>query len=39
VTHRFPLAAAREAFEMVGDYRDNVVKAMIHVDADAEGGL
>jgi len=39
VTHRFPLAAAQEAFELVGDYRDNVVKAMIHVDPDAEPGL
>ena len=29
VTHRFPLARAAEAFELVSAYRDGVVKAMI----------
>lgn len=31
VTHRFGLDHAREAFELVSDYRDGVVKAMVHV--------
>jgi len=31
VTHRFPLAEAAEAFELVADYRDGVVKAMVRV--------
>ncbi len=30
VTHRFPFARTREAFELVAGYRDGVVKAMIH---------
>lgn len=35
VTHRFPLACAREAFDLVAGYRDGVVKAMVHLsDAD-----
>ena len=38
VTHHFPLAKAREAFDLVADYRDGVVKAMIHVD-QAEADL
>ena len=29
VTHRLPLAATPDAFEMVAGYRDNVIKAMI----------
>ena len=31
VTHRFPLASIREAFEIVAGYRDGVIKAMIDV--------
>jgi len=31
VTHRFTLDQAQEAFELVADYRDNVVKAMVNV--------
>jgi len=30
-THHFDLAESREAFEMVSDYRDGVIKAIIHV--------
>ena len=30
VTHRFPFERTREAFDLVADYRDGVVKAMIH---------
>jgi L-iditol 2-dehydrogenase len=30
ITHRFPLEECREAFNLVADYRDGVVKAMIH---------
>lgn len=30
-THRFELARAKEAFELVDGYRDGVVKAMIHL--------
>ena len=30
VTHRFPFARTRNAFELVAGYRDGVVKAMIH---------
>lgn len=29
ITHRFPLARARKAFDLVAGYRDGVVKAMI----------
>lgn len=29
ITHRFPLARAQDAFELVADYRDGVMKAMI----------
>jgi L-iditol 2-dehydrogenase len=29
-THHFPLAEAKEAFELVDNYRDGVIKAMIH---------
>jgi L-iditol 2-dehydrogenase len=32
VTHRFPLAQAKEAFNLVADYRDGVMKAMIDFD-------
>jgi L-iditol 2-dehydrogenase len=31
VTHRFPLERAKEAFELVANYRDGVVKAMINL--------
>ncbi len=31
ITHRFPLERAKEAFDLVADYRDGVIKAMIHV--------
>jgi L-iditol 2-dehydrogenase len=31
VTHRFPLAETAEAFRLVADYKDNVVKAMIKI--------
>ena len=31
VTHHFDLAESREAFEMVADYRDGVIKAIINV--------
>jgi threonine dehydrogenase-like Zn-dependent dehydrogenase len=31
VTHRYPLERAGEAFDLVADYRDGVVKAMIEV--------
>jgi len=33
VTHHFPLEKANEAYEMVCDYRDGVVKAIVHVEA------
>lgn len=36
VTHRFPLDRVKEAFDLVADYRDGVVKAMIDV-GDAAG--
>ncbi|MCX6334595.1 MAG: zinc-binding dehydrogenase, partial [Bacteroidia bacterium] len=29
ITHRFPLANTKEAFDLVADYRDGVMKAMI----------
>lgn len=32
VTHRFPLGETGAAFDMVCDYRDDVVKAIIHLD-------
>jgi threonine dehydrogenase-like Zn-dependent dehydrogenase len=31
VTHRFPLDRIAEAFELVADYRDGVVKALIEI--------
>jgi L-iditol 2-dehydrogenase len=31
VTHQFPLERVKDAFEMVADYRDGVIKAMIRV--------
>ncbi len=31
VTHRFPLEKTQEAFELVADYRDGVIKAMIEI--------
>ena len=33
VTHRFPFARTREAFDLVAAYKDGVVKAMIDFDA------
>ena len=35
VTHRFPLERTAEAFDVVADYRDGVIKAMIEVDPGA----
>jgi L-iditol 2-dehydrogenase len=35
VTHRFPLAQIRDAFELVAGYRDGVIKAMIDVSSGA----
>ena len=32
VTHRFPLEKTQQAFELVANYRDGVMKAMISVD-------
>lgn len=32
VTHRFPVMEAKEAFDLVANYRDGVMKAMIIVD-------
>lgn len=32
VTHRFPFSRTRDAFDVVADYRDGVVKAMIVMD-------
>jgi L-iditol 2-dehydrogenase len=29
VTHRFPFNKTKEAFDLVADYRDGVMKAMI----------
>jgi len=34
-THHFPLAEAQAAFELVADYRDGVVKAIIHLSPPA----
>ena len=31
VTHRFGMEQAKDAFELVADYRDGVVKAMIEM--------
>jgi L-iditol 2-dehydrogenase len=31
ITHRFPLERTKDAFDIVADYRDGVVKAMINV--------
>ena len=32
ITHRFPFAETKAAFDLVADYRDGVVKAMIDFD-------
>jgi len=32
VTHHFPLEETRQAFDLVANYRDGVMKAMIHVE-------
>ena len=34
VTHHFPLAETKQAFDLVADYRDGVIKAVVHVMAD-----
>ena len=34
VTHHFPFARTQEGFDMVADYRDGVVKAMIEFDEE-----
>ena len=31
ITHRFPLERTQHAFDLVADYRDGVVKAMINM--------
>jgi len=31
VTHHFPLAETKQAFDLVADYQDGVVKAIVHV--------
>jgi len=35
VTHHFALAETKEAFDLVSNYRDGVVKAMIHISSQA----
>jgi threonine dehydrogenase-like Zn-dependent dehydrogenase len=35
VTHRFPFERTREAFDLVADYKDGVVKAMIEYPGSA----
>ena len=32
VTHHFPLAETRQAFDLVANYRDGVMKAMINME-------
>jgi len=32
VTHHFPLTETKQAFDLVANYRDGVMKAMISVD-------
>ncbi len=36
VTHHFPLERSKEAFDMVAEYRDGVVKAIIHVSSESQ---
>lgn len=36
VTHHFPLERVREAFDLVDNYRDGVIKAMICLDQDSD---
>jgi threonine dehydrogenase-like Zn-dependent dehydrogenase len=31
VTHRFPFAETRQAFDLVHEYRDGVIKAMVRM--------
>jgi threonine dehydrogenase-like Zn-dependent dehydrogenase len=31
ITHRYPLAETKKAFDLVGAYGDGVIKAMIEV--------
>ena len=37
VTHRFPFERTQEAFDLVADYRDGVVKAMIDFNTNSQG--
>ena len=32
ITHRFRLEQTKQAFDMVAEYRDGVIKAMIHMN-------
>ena len=34
VTHRFPLEETAKAFDLVANYREGVMKTMIHIDSD-----
>jgi hypothetical protein len=33
VTHHFSLAETKKAFDLVADYRDGVVKPIVHISA------
>ena len=33
VTHRFPFDKTKEAFDLVADYKDGVMKAMIDIES------
>ena len=37
ITHRFPFLAAKQAFELVADYRDGVIKAVIEFTREGAG--
>ncbi len=39
VTHRFPLVQAAEAFRLAADYHDNVVKAVVDIEAQEPHGV
>ena len=34
ITHEFTFEQTQEAYDLVADYRDDVIKAMIHINAD-----